>query len=524
VKQLFLGLFLIVAVLAAHAEKIPEGGTVTIAVYDDPKVLNPLYAPEGAANLIGSFFADQLVMLLIDGRVIRGLAESWDISPDQLTWTIHLRKGVRFTDGSECTSEDVLLTYTKGSDPKYGGRNSDFWQHVREVRAEDKYTIEIALKKPDGLLLSLLGRGIVPASYFKGGSAGQAAFDKHPIGTGPFKLSSWEPGRLVFDANPDYFLGKPHLDRVIFKVFEDNKKAWVSLMQGETDLVAAADYEDYALIKDDPRFATYAVLDDFCVQLLFNNKDPLFSDRRIRQAISAAIDRNDLVSKVLQGGGVAATGPFKPGTWPFNPDPSLQAFDPRKASRLLSDLGWKDTNGDWILDKNGKPLRFTVLTYEGDKFEEATAKRLQWQLLQVGVRMDVEVLSVRDFVEKRLPQGAFMAALCPFNVYYDPDLSATRFWSSPSIGGWNVTSYSNSQVDRLVDEGRSTSDFEKRKKTYQKIFAILADDSPAAFLYFRNKYTAATSRLKGIESFGIFFYNEFIVSWYLEPRNPKERR
>ena len=521
-KRAFLGLFLITAAIVAYAGDIPDGGTVTIAVWDEPKILNPLYAPEGAANLIGNFFTDGLVMNLPDGKAVPDLAESWSVSADELTWTFHLRKGVRFTDGNECTSEDVVLTFVKGNDPKYGGRYSDFANVVREIKATDRYTVVMVLKKPYGKLLSYLVREVVPASYFKGGSAAEDAYNWHPFGTGPFKLTTREKGRLVFDANPDYFLGRPHLDHVVFKVFEDNKKAWVSLMQGETQLMTTVDYEDYTLIKDDPRFTTYAFLDDFCVQLMFNNRDPMFSDLRLRQAISAAIDRKDLVDKILQGGGVIANSPFKPGTWPYDPDPSLQAFNAERASRFLSDLGWKDTDGDWILDKDGKPLQFNVLTYQGDKFEETTAKRLQWQLLQVGIRMNVEVLPLQDFLEKRLPKGDFQAALLPTNAYQDPDVATTRFWTSPSIGGWNLSRYKNVEVDRLADEGRNISDIGKRKQIYHRISALIASDSPSAFLYFRNKYTASTSRLKGFTAPGYFFFNEFLIEWYLDSTNLKK--
>jgi peptide/nickel transport system substrate-binding protein len=501
--------------MPACAEKMPEGGTVVIAVHDDPAALNPLYASEGAANIIDNFFTDGLVMNTPDGSTFPDLAESWDVSPDGLMWTFHLRKGVRFSDGVECTSDDVLFTYREGIDPKYGARNSDFGQIASGVKAEDAYTFKVFLKKPYGLLPAVLGRGIVPAHAFRGSRAGGAFFNRHPIGTGPFKLSSWEPGRLVFDSNPGYFMGKPHLDRVIFKVFEDNKKAWVSLLEGESDLDPQVDYEDYVLIRNDPRFSTHAFLDDFCSALIFNNRDPLFSDRLLRQAVSSAIDRNDLIDKVLAGGGVAANGPFKPGTWAFNPDPSLQAFDADKAARILSGLGWKDTNGDWIRERNGTPLRFTALIFRGDALEEAAAKRLQWQLFRVGIRMDVETLPAQDLLRNRMPRGAFQAALVPFDTYSDPDFSASRFWATASIGSWNGARYSNQEVDALIDQGRSTSDISTRRRIYRRMFALIANDTPAVFLYYRNRYTAATSRLKGMEPSGISFSTMFVASWYL---------
>jgi peptide/nickel transport system substrate-binding protein len=448
-------------------------------------------------------------------ETIPAIAASWDVSPDGLVWTFHIRKGVYFSDGIELTADDVQFTYEKGYDPKYGNRFASFAQVVQSFQAEGKYTFKIILKHAFGLLPDLLGRSIVPRHLLQGGGSADEDYGKHPVGTGPFSLAEWKPGQLTFNANPRYFRGKPHLDRVIFKLFPDNKKAWVSLMQGETDFVPEVDYEDYALIKNDPRFKGYEYLDNFCYSLMFNTRDPLFSDRRLRLALSLIIDRRDLLDVVLQGGGVTTNGPFKPGTWAYNPDPSLQAYDPGRAAKILSDLGWRDTDGDWVLDKNGKKLQFTVLVYGEDKFREASAKRLQWQLLQLGIRMDVEVLPLQELVDKRLPTGTFQAVLIQFNAYSDPDTSASNFWHSSSIGGWNVTSYSNPEVDRLIEQGRITSDFDQRKSIYQRIHALISNDAPAAFLFFNKRYTATSSRLHGVTSPGITYLSGRTQEWYV---------
>ncbi len=338
---------------------------------------------EGYAAAIANFFTDGLITFNAAKEVVPDLAESWDVSPDGLTWTFHLRKGVKFSDGTEMTADDVQFTYEQGTSPKYGNPYSDFLQVVRGFKAEGKYTFKVFSKSPYGALPTIMSRPIVPKHCFLN-EATEKEYDKHRVGTGPFKLTEWRSGQLTFDANLDYFLGRPHLDRVVFKLFPDNKVAWASLLRGEADYVPEIDYEDYAVIKDDPRFSAYGYLDDFCCSLFFNNKDPLLSNRKIRQAISMAIDRKDLIDKVLQGGGLAANGPFKPGTWPYNPDPALQAYNPALAMKIFADLGWKNKNNEWVLEQSGQELKFKVAIFSGSSSEEMTAKRLQWQLLLRG--------------------------------------------------------------------------------------------------------------------------------------------
>ncbi len=506
---------------AAFADDNPYGGTIVFAYYDEPTTLNPLYAPEGYAAVINSFFTDGLITFNENEEVVPDLAESWDVSADGLTWTFHLRKGVRFSDGTELTADDVQFTYEQGNNPKYGNRYPSL-QVAKGFKADGKYIFKVFLKNPYGALPVLLSRAIVPKHLLQDGTA-EADYGKHPVGSGPFKLTEWTPGQLIFDANTDYFLGKPHLDRIIFKVFHDNKMAWASLMRGEADFVPDIDYEDYKVIKDDPRFSTYEHLNDFCYSLFFNNKDPLFSDPRIRQAISMAIDRKDLID-ILQGGGVVTNGPFKPGTWSYNPDPTLQAYDPEAAKKILANLGWKDRNSDWVLKRNDQELKFKVAIYKGNSFEELTAMRLQWQLLMAGIRMDVEEMSLQDLLKKMSSPDSFQAILIQFNTYQDPDTSAGVLWHSKSNSPGNFTSYSNPAVDRLIDLGRRTSDFNARKDIYQKIHSIIARDAPAAFLYYNMSYTATTSRLHGATFPSLSQIRGYVQNWYLTSEISKERR
>ncbi len=224
-----------------------------------------------------------------------------------------------------------------------------------------------------------------------------------------------------FEANTEYYGGRPKLDRVVFRMYPDQKKAWVALLQGEVDAVTDLEREDYLILRNDKRFNTWELPDSFCYSLIFNTRDPLMSQPGIRQAISAAIDRVDLIDRTLEGAGVPANGPFLPGSFYANPDASLQAYDLAKAKKLLADLGWKDADNDWVLEKGEQELVISILVDDGDTIKEAAARRLQWQLLQVGIRAEFEFLPLQQLFGERLFPGKFQAVFMQSNTLGDPD-------------------------------------------------------------------------------------------------------
>jgi peptide/nickel transport system substrate-binding protein len=515
VKRAALGIALAFAALPAGAAPLPYGGQVVIAYWETPTSLNPLTANFGISPMVTSAFTSSLISDNESGGDVPDLAERWDVSPDGLTWTFHLRSGVTFSDGSGLTSEDVRATFAAAIDPRGTARSETLIHLVKGLQVEGPSVFRIILKTPYSMLASLVQRPIVPAWAVQGSTAEKADYEKHPIGTGPFRLTQWTADRIVLDANLGYYRGRPHLDRIVFARFPDQELAWSALMKGTVDVVWDVAYDDYALVKDDKRFGAHTYLGGMCHALLFNVTDPLLGQPAIRKAISLAVDRRDLIDTVLSGGGAPTTGPFLPGTWAYNADPALQPFDPAKASRILGDLGWKDANGDWILEKDGKDLQFTVVIDDIDPLNEATVKRLRWQLLQVGIRMNVEVLPLEVIVQQRLLPGRFQAAIAQESTYENPDAVVSAFWDSSAIGALNLCRYRNPSVDSLSEKGRAETDPAKKAAIYQQVHAILANDAPAAFLYFRKTYLATSARLGG---FLATPYGQFVISmgdWYI---------
>jgi len=502
-------------------EQSPYGGTLVLPTLDEPDGLNPLFYLDTVSPNIGSLIFNTLVNIDEQLEYVPELAESWQVSEDGRTWDFFLREGVKFHDGEELDAEDVAFTYQSMLDPATESPLAPMYSILGGVEAIGSLQVRFHLKEAYSPFLNILILEIIPAHLFTGSTTPEA-FARNPVGTGPFRFASWDEGRVVLSANPDYFEGRPYLDRVIVEQYPDQSRAWSALMRGEVDVVTDLDLEDYRVLENDPRFRIYDFLEVFYHTLLFNLRDPLFSNPELRRSVDLAVDRADLIGEALNGWAVETTGPFRPGTWPYNPDVPESSYDPAQASRILAGLGWRDTDGDLILERGGEELAFTILADRGDLLKEAAARRIKWQLFQVGIRVEVELLSPAELFEERLFPGDFQAVLLQFNAGVDPDKFTRLFWHSENIGSSNLGGYGNSEVDGLIEAGRTSLDFEERKRLYRRIHALIARDRPAVFLYARKIFFATSAKLDGINAAPELFYQS-IKDWHIK-ESQKERR
>lgn len=503
-------------------ERSRYGGTVVISTFEEPAGLNPLLYLDTLSPNIGSLVFNTLVNIDEQLEYVPELAESWRVSEDGRSWDLHLREGVAFHDGEEMDAGDVLFTYRTLLDPATESPLSSHYEIVDEVEALDGHSVRFHLSEPYSPFPYLLLLEIVPSHLFTGAAESFAAFARNPVGTGPFVFRSWDGEQIVLSANPEFFEGRPYLDRVIVRWYADQGKAWSALMRGEADVVTDLELEDYRVIVEDERFRTYSYNDVFYHTLLFNLRDPLFSDPRLRLAVDLAIDREDLIGSALDGWAAETTGPFRPGTWPYDPDVPPARYDPGEAARILGELGWRDADGDQILEREGRELAFTILADQGDLLKEAAARRIKWQLFQAGMRVEVELLPPQELFQERLFPGEFQVTLLQFNAGVDPDKFITFFWHSDNIGGSNLGAYANPGVDRLIEAGRTSPDFEERKDLYRRIHARIAADRPAVFLYVRKVFFAASASIQGIKAAPELLYPS-VKDWYIDP-NHEERR
>jgi len=503
-------------------ERSRYGGTVVLSTVEEPAGFNPLFYLDTLSPNIGSLIFNSLVDIGEQLEYVPGLAESWQVSADGLTWDFHLREGVSFHDGQPLDAEDVVFTYRTLLDPASESPIAFHYSIVEEVEAVDRLQVRFHLAEPYSPLLILLLLEILPEHLLGKGGIGFEEFARAPVGSGPFVFQSWDEERILLSANPEYFDGRPYLEQVEVRWYPDQGRAWSALMRDEVDLVMDLELEDYRIIRGDPRFKTYDYLGIFYYTLLFNLNDPLLADAELRRALDLIVDREDLIEQALNGQAVQTTGPFRPGTWPYDPQVGNPAPDPARAAQILAALGWQDTDGDLILDKDGEELALTILVDEGDLPKEAVARRIKWQLFRAGIRAEVQLLPPQEMFEEHLYPGKFQAAILQFNAGLDPDKFIPFFWHSENIGYSNLGAYGNAEVDRLIEAGRTSPEFEERKNLYRRIHALIADDRPALFLYMRKVFFAASANIESINAAPELLYSS-VQDWYIDP-SQRERR
>jgi peptide/nickel transport system substrate-binding protein len=499
----------------AYGDSLVEGSI------GEPSTLIPILASDSASHSVAALVYNGLVKYDKNLNLVGDLAEKWDISPDGLTITFHLRKGVKWQDGKEFTSRDVLYTYRTIIDPKTPTAYAEDFLQVKKAVATGPYTFMVEYAKPFAPALASWGTGILPAHLLEGKDITKSELARKPVGTGPYRLVEWTPGqRLVLESYHDYFEGRPYIDRRVVRIIPDTSTMYMELKAGGLDMMGLTPVQFRKQTNNTgflQRFNKFSYPVPSYTYLGYNLKNPLFTDKRVRQAITCAINKDELVQGVLFGLGQAAYGPFQPGTWANNPDLKPFPYDPKRAEQLLAEAGWKRTEADGLLMKDGKPFRFTILTNQGNEQRIKSAQIIQYRLKKIGIDVKIRVLEWASLLTNYIDTRNFETVLMGWNISQDPD--QYDIWSSSKTGPkeLNFISYRNSEVDRLLEEGRGTFDKEKRRTCYYRMQEILAEEQPYTFLYVPLALPVVSVRFRGIEPAPAGIDYNFI-KWYV-PKN-----
>jgi len=482
------------------------GGTLIIAQPLDPTGLDPHLGTDSAAINLYTLIYDTLVMYKPGDQLelAPGLAESWDISDDGLTYTFKLRKDVKFTDGTPFNAEAVKFNLDRQLDAnnQYHTAEMTFaaslFSQMESYRVVDEFTFEMKLSKPfPGFieqLTSVAAAGIAsPAAIQKYG----ADFFKNPVGTGPFVFESWQKDdRITFKANADYWKGAPKLDGIICRTIPESATQLAELKTGGIHMtfyglndndMDQASKDSSISVKSLPALSSY--------MLHFRSWKEPFNDIRLRQAVAHAINKKNIAEFILQGHAQPGTAPMPKASWAwYDTDP--YPYDPAKAKQLLADAGYP--NGG---------LEVSLLT---NPHMTPAAEAIQADLEAVGFVVDFQ----------RTEGGAFWAQL-PTDVgdmimdnwwlpNGDPDyLLGDMFHTSGIEKESNVDRYSNPEVDALLDQAASETDQAVRADLYRQIQEKAMKDVPCVSLYYLDNLYAYRNEVKGIEFFplGIFYNN-----------------
>ncbi len=450
----------------------------------DASYLNPILAQDSASSEINSLVFNGLIKYDRHLEHFVGvLAESWKVEQgEQPRITFFLRRGVRWHDGMEFTAHDVKFTYDKIMDEKTNTVRRSDYELVQKAEVLDPYTFRVTYKQPFSPGLGTWSIGILPKHLLEKEDINTSSFNRRPIGTGPFRFVEWVTDeKIVVEANPDYFEGKPGLDRIIYRIIPETSLSEMELLTKGIDYYGVLPHQ-YRRMKEVDFLNIYSQPVFSYTYLGYNLVNPLFQDRRVRQALTHAINREELVQYVLYGFGAVISGPFPNHLWYYNPNVKPLPYDPQKARALLSEAGWKDRDGDGILDQDGKPFRFKLITNSGNDIRRDVGVLVQRQLRELGIDVIFETYEWSIFLKNFINPRHFDACILGWGLSPDPD--DYMIWHSSQIEkGFNFISYRNPEADRLWEEGRRQYDTEKRRQIYWRLHELIAEDQPYTFLY-----------------------------------------
>ena len=497
----------------------PYGGTLVMGARNIPTIINPILTTHTVSADLTSIIFNTLVRVNSTGEIEPNLAENWQISTDGLMYTFYLKRGIKFHDGIECTAEDVQFTYRQLIDSQNNSPYRFHFELIQEIEVLNKYALRIILSKPfPPLLFKLADREIVPKHILEGEDLQKTSFNYHPIGSGPFKFKSWdrETNQIELVANPDYFEGRPYLDKIIVKIYPDSSHLWSAIMRQEIDLILYLNDEDYQIIKKDPAFKTYKISWDKYWAIAYNLNDAILHDQEIRRAIAFGINRKKIMEKISISG-IESTGPFHPKSIGFNPGVKPLEYNPVKAKMNLMHRGWHDVDGDGILEKNKVDLEIRLLVNESSKIYKKMAVLIRQQLAEIGIKTkiifykDENVLN-KGFLERNRPQ-AWLRFFKGFGL--DP-YEAAGSWYSVSTEFCKAWDYKNEEIDRLFKSGRVIKDENARAELYKNIHKIIYDEQPACFLFFPSISHAVSAKIEETnEFFNTYMPVYTMKDWYI---------
>ena len=479
------------------------GGSMVIAMNAEPTHFNGLFSLDGVSwNLANLMFVGLMQLNERMEMELRVAASEPEISADGRSWIVRLREGVKFHDGVELTAHDVAFTYGVRIHPDFDGPSAAPTS-LASVEALDDYTIRFTLREPNARFHALLSLPILPRHLLAQVPVAELddyrAFNvNHPIGAGPFKFVSWTRGQsFVVEAFDEYFEGRPYLDRYTVR-FTPSLQASVLLLEvGEADqlLVPAP---ELATVERMPHVTLVSGL-----RLLYGHMDydlinPLFADRRVRQALTHAIDREEIVATLLDGHGRVAHAPVSPlFDWAYTEELPKFGYDPERARAMLAEAGWRPGR-DGILERDGRRFSFKLLASPGFIVSPDLSIIVQQYLNAVGIEVLPEIIDFGAYVA-RIRASDFEAYLGLTNVGPDPDPS--QRWHSRGIStGTNRTGFKHLRVDQLADRNVQILDRGQRGVVLHEIWRIIAEEQPSTFLFYDEQFVAVKNDVRGFVS------------------------
>ena len=442
----------------------------------------------------------------------KDIAKAVEISEDKLTYTFSLRDDVKFHDGTKLTADDVVFTIQSIMDPAVNSSRAVEFQEVAGIEKIDDYKVKVTLKQEFPPLLEKMTVGIVPRHAFEGQNINDADFNHKPIGAGPYKFEAWTTGEsLTMSRFEDYYGKTPQIENVIFKFLPDYNTRAMQLESGEIDFAYIEPSQVEKVNNNDSLEAYVCNTADYrCMNYNFVKTD-LFKDVRVRQALSYATNKEEIVKSIAHGYGYAAYSPIQANKFAVD-NVEKYSYNPDKAASLLAEAGWKKGD-DGILTKDGKKFAFTLTAPISDEVRVNIANALASEWKNLGVDVTVEALdwNAIDIFECE-------AFVLGFGSPFDADTDTYPMFESdcnePPFK--NYGSYNNAQVDAALKAARVAGSDEERAQEYAKFQEAFAQDPPYDMICYLNAIYAANTRISGVSTERVLGHHGAGIFWNIE--------
>ena len=481
------------------------GGTLLDATIGEPSGLIYMVAGESAAGAIASNIFNKLLKYDKNLDLEGELVESWQVSTDQKTITFKLKPNLKWSDGKPLTSADVLWTWQAVADEKTRSPYASDFQLVKKAETPDALTFSVTYEQAYAPALdSWAGLQILPKHLLQGQDLHTTTFARKPIGSSYYKLDSWTNGENIkLSRNLTSILGQPKIDNLVTRIIPDSSAQFLELMADNIDSMGLDPIKYARIIPARPelkqKLALYKELGNSYTYMGFNLKRKPYNDVRVRKAINYAIDKQEIIDGVYLGLGIDIASPYKPGTRWSNPDLKPYPYDPQKAKALLKEAGFIDSDGDGVLERDGKPFSFEILTNQ-NKEREKSAVLIQRRLKDVGIQANVRAIEWASFISRFIKTGDFDVVILGWGLGLDPDQFNIWHSSQQAPGQFNFIGYNNPSIDKLLEQGRTELNADKRQKIYHEFAKELLEDSPIVYLSAGYGLTAIHKRVKGIDN------------------------
>ena len=485
--RVVLALVILASLLLAGctSETSADPGLVTVALDQTPDNLDPRIGQTAAAQRLDALIFDSLVRKNEKSELIPDLAERWEV-PDPTTYVFHLRTGVRFHDGRPLTSKDVRFTFRSILDGAVKSIKAGHpYNLITSIDTPDAETVVFKLKEPYAPFLWNLANGVI--GIVPDGAA--ADFNQQPIGSGPFQFVRYiQDQEVVLKRNDSYFGKKAGVSTLRFKIIPEEVVIALELRKGSVDLQMNALAPDMVeVLKKDNRLRVVEGPGTNYQYFAFNLTDPVFNDRRVRQAFAYAIDRESIIKYLWRNQARLANGMLPPNNWAFNGDIKTYPYDPDRARALLREA-------------RQEHLSFTYRINNDNATAAQMAAIFQQQLRAIGVTMDIKGTEFATFFADVIKGNFQTYSLRWIGANNDPDFFNLLFHTKAvPPNGANRGHYSNARVDELIEFARRETDLEKRKEAYREVQHILAEDVPYISLFYTDNVCVSSKRIDGIQ-------------------------